>query len=515
MKKIIALVLALLTISVLFASCGNETPETSESSSKAQESNTENSESTAETTSEVSSDDEEKLLLPDIYWGTTLKMLVNKNRYYEEYEFWWDEVLDDVVVTAVVDRTRLINEKYGINIEVQYVNSLGATIAEVEKAINGGLELDLIADGAYSIAPATLNGWFYDLREENSAVNNGEGYIQFEASWWDQTAIRDLSIGNKLYFLTGDICVSDDEATWTMYFNKDLIDYFHLEDPYMLVNNNEWTLEKMYTMAKQVTLKHGDTMSYNPEDGDRWGIVSQAYDGLMFMLGCQQTMVSKNNEDFPELRIMDQANVNAWSAIFDILTDKENVGVADFFGAWDSGVYGQEVQIFANGNALFMPNGVSSMSSAPLNESDVNFGIIPMPKYDENQENYSSSSTVYWLKVVAIPLSNYDNLECTLFALEALAYYGQTLVTPAYYEKVLKGQKLKDENSEKMLDLIFRNRTYDMSTVYNFGTGNSIMMQFYSSLLGRKTENVISSFYDQMESTYQSAIDKAIEAFQN
>ncbi len=511
--KIIAIALALLTVSLLAVSCGSENGDNSSAPPQSQDSVTDES-VPADTTSEVAVD-EEPLLLPDKYWDTTLTMLVNKNKYYEEFEFWWDETHEDVVVTAVVDRTNAIAEKYGINIEISYIDKLGGTVAEVEKAVNGGLTLDLVADGAYYLAPATLNGWYYDLREENATFNDGEGYIQFDASWWDQTAIRDLSIGNKLYFLTGDICVSDDEATWAMYFNKDLIDHYGLDNPYELVKNNEWTLDKMHDMAKVVTLKHGEIMSFKPEDEDVWGMVSQAYDGLMFMLGCQQTMVKKNIGDMPEMRVMEETNINAFGKIFTILNDANNVGVADFFGAWDSGVYGQETQIFANGNALFMPYSVALMGTAPLNESEVNFGIVPMPKYDVNQDDYSSSGTVYWFKVVAVPLSNTDNLECTFFALEALAYYGQKLINPAYYEKVIKGQKVKDEESEKMLDLIFRNRTYDMSTVYDFGSGNSVMAQFYYSLLARKTENAIVSFYEQMESTYQEAIDKAVAALRD
>lgn len=513
MKRLIALLIAILILGIMFAGCGEDPDNSSGTSSVSDSDNqSENTdENNSNTNSGESSEEGETLQLPDKYWGETLVMLVDKVRYYEEYEFWWEEAMDDVVVTAVVDRSRTIEEKYGIKIQLQYVDGLGKTIEEVDKAISGGLDLHLVADGVKYIAPATVNNWFYDLREENEKY----GYLQLEASWWDQTAIRDLSMGNRLFFLTGDICISDDVATWAMFFNKDLIEQYHLENPYTLVKEGKWTLDQVHTMLKEVVLKNGETMSFEPEVGDRWGMVAQTYDALMFMLGSQQTMVAKNTEDLPELRIMDETNLQVWDKVFNLLTDTDNVGVADFFGAYNSGVYDKEVKIFSGGNALFMPYGLNLLHVAEFTESDVNYGLVPMPKYSEAQDEYSSSATVYWLKVVAVPLSNIDKVDCALFAMEALAYYGQQYVTPKFYEQVMKGQKVKDEESEEMLDLIFRNRTYDMSTVFDFGSGNNVMIQFYTSLLFGRPDNKIASAYEQKVDIYQNAIDDFIDAFKN
>ncbi|MFA7098877.1 MAG: hypothetical protein WC143_02215 [Eubacteriales bacterium] len=510
MKKLIALMLVAFMVILTLAACGGG----NEGESKASEESS-NGGPVTSNGSEETSEPSEQLLLPDKNWNTELIMLVPNPNYYCEHEFWWDEAEEDVVVTAVIERTRLMQDKYGINLNMIYSTGIGSSKAEVEKSISGGLELDIVADGAMYMAESTLNGWYLDLYEINGEVNGGNGYLNFDASWWDQTAIRDLSMGNKLFFLTGDICVTDDESTWAMFFNKGMITEFGLENPYALVEDGEWTLDKLHEMAKEVVLKHGDKMSFEPADEDRWGMVSQTYDGLMFMLGCGQSMVHKDNDDLPVIRIMENANVNAWNKVFNIMTDGDHVGVADFFGHYTSGVYGKATQIFANGNALFMPQAISSATGSTLLEAEVDYGIIPMPKFDVNQDDYTASGTVYWLKVVGVPITNDQNLDATLFFLEAMAYHGQKIITPAYYEMVLKGQKLKDEESERMLDLIFRNRTYDMSTVYNFGVGNDVMIQFYTSLLGQRPENKISTVYEQKQSIYETAIENAIDAFLN
>ena len=165
-------------------------------------------------------------------------------------------------------------------------------------------------------------------------------------------------------------------------------------------------------------------------------------------------------------------------------------------------------QMFANGDALFMPHSMAMLNSQQIKESEVDIGVIPMPKADEIQEDYSSSSNVYHLQMVAVPITNTANLEATLYALEAMAWYGQQYVTPQYYEKVLKLQKFRDEDAEEMLDLIFKNRTYDMAIAYNF----SDMIQFYNKLLGGRTTDIVSKF-DASRAAYQEAIDNAIATF--
>lgn len=252
----------------------------------------------------------------------------------------------------------------------------------------------------------------------------------------------------------------------------------------------------------------GDKLTWVAEDHNKWGMITQSVDCIMFMMGCGQNMIAKDSNDLPYMRITEQRNIDVAQKVVSMLIDENFVGVADFYGAWNTGVYDVEIQMFANGDALFMPNYINMLTSPSIKESDVDIGVLPMPKADEIQENYSSSASVYYLQMVAVPLSNTANLEATLYALEAMAWYGERYVNPQYYEKVLKLQKFRDEDSEEMLDLIFRNRTYDMAIAYNF----SDMIQFYNTLLGDRTTDIVSKF-DAKQSAYQDAINNAIDAF--
>ncbi len=270
----------------------------------------------------------------------------------------------------------------------------------------------------------------------------------------------------------------------------------------------------MYEMAKKVHKMNGSTMSYDPAVGDVWGIVAQSYDSYMFMAGAGQPLVD-NSGDKPVFRIMTERNISVFQKLHSILHDKENVGIADFFGRWDSGVYGQETSIFCNGNALFMPGSISFVSDDKMKNAEIEYGILPMPKADTTQEDYTTSETVYWCGVLSVPnFVTGDELEASCFALEAMAYYGKEMVTPEYYERTLTYKRFKDDDSRDMLDLIFRNRTYDLGTVFDFTTGSagdgSGSLYFYTSLLSDESGN-IASLYEQKQQSFGAALQNLID----
>ena len=68
-----------------------------------------------------------------------------------------------------------------------------------------------------------------------------------------------------------------------------------------------------------------------------------------------------------------------------------------------------------------------------LRDYDTDFGIIPFPKYDELQEKYQSS---VWNGLVCVPVTAKD-YSLSGAVLETMAYYSQSTLMPAYYDKLL------------------------------------------------------------------------------
>ncbi len=419
-----------------------------------------------------------------------------------------EEILDEPVNDAFYERNAIIEEKYGIKIVAHYPDAEEDYIQVMRDDMTSGLnEYDAMVGQIVYVTPMAIEGLFLDF----NSIDNG--YINLDQPWWDQTLTEDIALNGKSYFLTGDALVEDDEATWAMYFNKDLIKTHGLENPYDLVKENKWTLDKMYEMLQTVELTHGSTKSYDPEVGDQWGMVVQSYDFYLFMQGCAQTLID-NTGDEPRIRIDDARNIEVYTKLANIIFDAQNVGVADHHGAWNEGVYGQETQIFANGNALFMPRSISCVSDTMMREAEIHYGILPMPKADDLQDDYTTSVNVYHYSVFSIPKTNIEKLDVTCYALEAMAYYGSKLVTPEYYDRTLTYKRFTDAESADMLDLIFRNRTYDMGAIFNFNGGveSQGTLYFYTDLLGDKASkgSKIMSHLESRRNLYQQGIDDLV-----
>lgn len=169
--------------------------------------------------------------------------------------------------------------------------------------------------------------------------------------------------------------------------------------------------------------------------------------------------------------------------------------------------------MFQNGQGLFWGTNVSSITANLLSSTSdeiVSFGVLPVPKLDEEQDTYYNGINAYQSSVIGIPSSNGDNLEATAYLIELLGYYGQG-VKDAYYEKTLKLQAVEEDADAEMLDLIFNTRLYDLGAIFNWG-GN--LIGIYSSVMRSGSNTLISSF-EALETAAQTAMDQTIQDYKN
>lgn len=439
------------------------------------------------------------LKLPDMNWGgrTVTVCAVGNEGTFGAAEWAPTETNDEPVNDATFERNAIIKEKYGIEIRVDNKKDFSEVVTAVTNNVdNGGSEYQIAATAIHRLATSLASdGKLYDLNQANALA--GVDYLDLTAEWWDQAAVRDLSIHGVNFFATGDICVTDNAATWAVFFNKDIVAENGIEDLYQAVRDDRWTLDLMHQSAKQATKLDGNQMDFTAETDDTWGMVVQSYDGVAFMGGCAQSMVAKDEDDTPLMRILDARNVAVFAEVFDLLLDEAYVGVADLHGSWTSGIYGVQKSIFSNGHALFMPCHLAEVDTEHMRNADIRYGILPMPKVDELQEEYSSHGNIYSCTVATIPISvvENDDLPLTLFAMEAMAYYGREMVTDEYYEVTLKNKRFNDDDSPEMLDIISKNRTYDLSAIYDWGSA----LYLYTNLIGSKNNTLVSSAEKYLE----------------
>lgn len=157
---------------------------------------------------------------------------------------------------------------------------------------------------------------------------------------------------------------------------------------------------------------------------------------------------------------------------------------------------GQEAvskEVFVQGRSLFYCEAASYLRA--LNATmEREYGVIPVPKYNKEQEHYTT-----WRhsigSTLSIPTSVAKGGTPDQFALvlETYTLLSQKLVRPAYYEVMLTTRNVQDVESSDMLDLIFQHRTYDMA------------MYFTTLGLGNLFEEAVKSSGDTFASSYSRA----------
>jgi hypothetical protein len=115
--------------------------------------------------------------------------------------------------------------------------------------------------------------------------------------------------------------------------------------------------------------------------------------------------------------------------------------------------------LFASGGSLFMQRGTRTLMTLGAMEDD--YGIVPFPKWDEEQENYFVAPDG---GNIALPLACSADLERVCVIKEALAVESLNIYYPVYYESSLKNRYLRDEDSLRMLAIITDSVMWDLGS---------------------------------------------------
>ncbi len=511
MKKSLCLFLCVLFIlSALFVSCGKEEGENSGTSSETQStSQPSGTDSSEETTADESSADSKYTDESGKYVNKNLPEFKNEWRNYNEFRvlvydntaqttYFSEEIeslydtTDSKIVEGVNTRNKWIEDNYGIKIKAVPVADVSAAFRAY---IQGGVSnFDVAMPFMASCAVFAQEGSLYDLREFSD-------YIDLEAPWWDQNATDSLSVNNRVYFTTGDISFMQKIVSGGVAFNKKLMtSYFPDVDMYSLVSEGKWTLDTFYSMCKEATHQGDDDEKM--DENDNWGCMGG---GIGLYYGAGETLCSKNAEDIPQISIgKSDRSVAVAQKVLTYLAEKGTwyVTVNEFTDQTDK--WGRTVRIFGSDQALFMTFAFSAIKK--LRVYDVEFGVIPVPKYDENQDNYYSSCTANMAYGICIPLNAEDPEYCA-YMIELLAVGGKNNISNAYYTSVLKGKDMDTEDDEKMLDIIFGGIVYDTALVYGFSGLNNLFNT-------AKADTLISTL-ESINDSVEEAIAKVVDAYQD
>ena len=388
----------------------------------------------------------------------------------------------DIAKQAVID---LVEQEYNVNIG-GWVTNDNSYFDEVRKMVTTGTyEYDIVFGSSGHAATQMTNGYLTDLKTIPT--------INLENSWWDQNAVKDLSLGERLFWVCGDINTYDNLGTWCVLFNKNLKNTLGIEkDFYKMASDGTWTLDAFMEICQGVTQEYDGVTGI--DEYDLWACGTETFNIFAHLVGAGMHVVEKDDADLPYLTIRNQTE-RTYSILGKIVDfyNSEDVMVANggkysnkgYSNVWEATVH----KAFVEGRELFYICGLINVASFRSMKDE--FGILPMPKTLADQDNYyhtvSPGNSSYMMIPYGVP-----EVEDLGLVIEALAMYSQKLVTPEFYEKQLQGRDARDNESEEMLDLIFATRSFDMGPIFNWGG--------------------IHSCYTQMDTDFASRFDKILDA---
>ena len=174
-----------------------------------------------------------------------------------------EEINGEAINDAVYNRNALISERYNVNFSLDIL-AHDKIVSTVQSCVRSG---DDTYDGVY---PRLVEGT--PLFSDGSLLNIHEvPNIDLSMPWWDSNVADSMTIYGYLPCIATSINVNDKDATAALSFNKTVAENYGIEDPYTLVREGKWTIDKVWELSDIVD---GDTNGNGKMDeGDMYGFL--------------------------------------------------------------------------------------------------------------------------------------------------------------------------------------------------------------------------------------------------
>ncbi|MGN1345961.1 MAG: hypothetical protein ACI4V1_04195 [Eubacteriales bacterium] len=424
--------------------------------------------------------------------GREFRVLARSSTYpqFDSYEIYAEEETGEVLNDAIYQRNRYVEEEYNLTVTENKVASPGSQAFQEVQA--GETAFDYVVSQENDIYSKITTGAFYNLYD-------GE-HFDFDQPWWHESINESISLGGRMYFAMNDYLLLYKQQTYCLMFNKDMAENYGLENPYTVVADGRFTWDYMYSDMKAVSYDlNGDGVM---DQLDNYGFTAQYGQLLASVVGADVTYSVKDEEDWPVLQVNTSHHMDVLDKISSIFMDTSTTLLANDYSY--SVTTGKEMwdipsDTFYAGRALYI-GGVVRYAANIVANCDAAFGILPLPKFSETQDNYYTFSEVSNSTVFAVPVT--VSLEETSFVLEAMSKASYRIVVPAYYEVTLKSKYSPDEKATEILDLLFAHHRFDTALLYSWLDVSGI----YNTILSKK-ENTFASLYAASEKKTEKSME--------
>ena len=359
----------------------------------------------------------------------------------ETSELWYEEDDADVQKHSVFQRNLLAEDLLNITIKPLWGGDDYETVGLCEKLIkSGGDDFDMMYGPQFKTLPLAMQEYFINLYDmENFDPKN---------EWWDQDYVDTFTMQHsKLFTITGDYLMMDEMASEVIFYNNQMVENFNLTEPADLVEEGKWTVDRMMELAESVA---GDTSG----DGkmtreDTWGVYDNQFCLTHFVEGCNIHMTELDEEGIPQVTIESEEFSNAVQHCF----EKIILSPATLLGEGD-----HSTDLMQDDRVLFNYDQMGVIFR--LREMEGDFGILPMPKLNDEQQEYTSVVNGIWVTTLSVPITSH-NTDKIGTIMDVLGGFSTDTVDNTVDEVLLGTRLIRQKRSRDMLKYIVESREYD------------------------------------------------------
>lgn len=452
MKKILILLLAMTMMLSIFVSCSNESAQngsnaqTTTTTQKAETNESDGQETTAGKSYEYVNAD---------FGGEDFVILNAENVWDFIMVIDFEEMSGDSLEDAIYTRNRNIEERYNFKlVEVNRPIDNLATVLQTS-ILAGDNAYQAAFVGAHKISSLIGSNYLYNLYDIPE--------LQLDEYWWDASVIEEgrIGSGDLIYFAASDFHLSAMDGTWCMMFNEDMAENLNMDKPYDLVREGKWTIDRLQEYAiAGATLNGDESYGWNATGNCIYGYTSFSAASASLIFASGERYVKKDENGNPYFALETErfysvaekiANLNGTTGIYYSANESE-----PSLHRFDS--------IFMNERAFFI--GCEIKMAPMFRNLDFTFGLIPFPKYNEEQEEYYSMM-LYQVLLITVPITNPDTERAGII-LDTFSYESKEQVLPIYYDVYISQKGLRNEDSIEMLDLISQTRYFNVGNAYGW-----------------------------------------------
>ena len=440
----------------------------------------------------------------DLNFGDKTINIFSTGQAFSKDEFDAPSMNGATVNDAVYTRNLAVEDALGVRLNVIVADP--SSVYNVGNAVRnavatGDKSYDIATMPGYTHTAYVLEGDFYNLLN----VEN----LDLDKLYWTQGFNQIMSNGNSQYVTCGAYSLSMYRNMYITLYNKPVFQANGLEDLYDLVKADKWTFTKQTEMVANL---YNDLNGNSERDAsDFYGFVTGASTSVdPYWVGFNMPIMSLQDGvysvDYDTEKLIDIV-----TNVQNMLFRNEGVYCVGKTGTADGSDKTVIISQFATGNAAMCTTMIFQIENyLTPNNFEPEYGIAPIPKYNENQEDYYTHIQDR-LSVMGIVATVADSdLPMMGAVMECIAEQSYKYIYPAYYENALSYKYLQNPQSVEMLDLIYHSIKVEGTFIYS----SKFAMLGQLRTIVSSDNNRISSMLKGYNRKWQSGADELNEALE-